>query len=455
MRSRNHFVTISTLMVASHLGCGGKTETDATPPGASGTGGYANGSSVGGSGSGLIGLTGGASMVAFGGNAGVGANTASGGLGISVTSATGGGPDLATYCNGIFAGGCLTPDLDVNAVNMLLVLDESGSMNDSASITDVTSKWTVLKSAIAAELAPFQSRVGFGLEPFPYLPVRREDQFSNDPNVMCAEPQDASAIAIPVVNSADSVKRITDFMDGQSPAGGRPMASALQQAYAYFTTGAGSTLPGSRYVLLVTNGGPNCNMNLACSLGSCTQNIDGKCGNGPGTTVNCCDGYGYVCLDDAAAVDAVNVLAKIGVWTFVVGLPGSEPYADTLQRLAVAGRPPYLPDTTATSYYAVSGENILQDLRSSLSTMMSIFAKPCDIPLPFVPSNPERLNVAVDCTVVQMIPAGASGDAGVDGFYIDYLNNSATLHLVGSSCSPQVRAGTAHVDVVNVHGCIF
>ena len=37
------------------------------------------------------------------------------------------------------------------------------------------------------------------------------------------------------------------------------------RAYDYFTTGAGKSLSGDRFVLLATDGGPNCNPSLTCT----------------------------------------------------------------------------------------------------------------------------------------------------------------------------------------------
>src|SRR5260221_473533 len=106
-----------------------------------------------------------------------------------------------------------------------------------------------------------------------------------------------------------------------------PTAAALDLALTYFTTGAGASLTGDKYVLLATDGGPNCNSSLtpACGYSTCTVNLDNQCG-ADGRTTNCCAvsivGSTVLCLDAAATTAKITALRTAGVKPVAVGIPG-------------------------------------------------------------------------------------------------------------------------------------
>ena len=93
------------------------------------------------------------------------------------------------------------------------------------------------------------------------------------------------------------------------------------------------------YAFLLTDGAPNCNATAGCGAETCTPNLEGGCGfDDP--TINCCDPslglYDFRwCLDAQPTIDAVQYLADHGVQTFVIGMPGTDAYAQLLGRLAV------------------------------------------------------------------------------------------------------------------------
>jgi len=140
-------------------------------------------------------------------------------------------------------------------------------------------------------------------------------------------------IVVPIQSGGAAL--ILEELGNTAPSGGTPTAAALTRALEYFTTGEGASLAGEKYVLLATDGGPNCNEDLTCAAATCTLNIEDKC---PPNT-NCCDAAvdpvgPTKCLDEDASVAAVAALAAEGIKTFVVGIPGTEAYADTLDLLA-------------------------------------------------------------------------------------------------------------------------
>ena len=371
-------------------------------------------------------------------------------------TATGGstGFDSNTYCNGLFKGqSCSQTQVqaDVREVNMLIVLDESGSMNDSPA-SGAASKWQIMKTALNTALTKVDNDINFGLLLFPYAPGGIPSG-SSDPTETCAVPDDVSvAVNVPIGGPGTGPSTLTDVLNtiaGQSPAGGTPTARALQQAYAYFTTGDGRNLSGTKWVLLATDGGPNCNSGLTCDAAQCTQNLDGKCA----PNVNCCvdsngASIGYVCLDDVRTTSQIQLLAAVGIDTFVIGIPGTEAYATSLNDFATAGKVPNTNGTGGELYYAISAASAQQDLIDAFGDITTKLIHSCDIALASNPPDPTKVNVAIDCVPQPVVPTGSPADAGANGYYIDYTKNPAHLILVGAPCNNLVTTGAHNVDVI-------
>ncbi len=408
-------------------------------------------------------------------------STATGGgynanTGGSTSAGNGAGGDTSNtldpnYCNGLLAQdrcGLTSAKADVRTVNMMLVIDESGSMNDLPG-TDTTSKWAEMKSALSGALQPVAKDISFGLELFPYsgdINSPGVDPSANSPTVSCNVPNGDDpnvAIAVDVVPGLENLKTILDVVGRSTPAGGTPTTMALQQALLYFTdpNGRGKDLPGTKWVLLATDGGPNCNTSLTCPSNTCTQNIDCKCGDkaacrtdpADSLTQNCCDSpNGYACLDNAAVVAQVDKLAQQGIKTFVVGIPGAEAYTSTLNAMATAGKMPNQSPTNGESYYAVSSTNSLTSLQDTFSTITTQLVKSCDIELQESPPDPDRVIVAVDCNKITKVPPGTpEDDPNLSGFWIDYSFSPAHLKLTGVQCSQLKNVGVKAVDVIT--GC--
>ena len=137
---------------------------------------------------------------------------------------------------------------------------------------------------------------------------------------------------------------------GSAPVGSTPTAATLNAILPGL-----AALPGQTAVVLATDGGPNCNATANCDEANCIPNIEH---DPPGCTtgVNCCTeaiagpDASRNCLDSLATKNAVMALHDKGIKTFVVGVPGSSPYAALLDDLAVAGGTARL---GTTAYYDV------------------------------------------------------------------------------------------------------
>src|SRR5262249_38165038 len=147
------------------------------------------------------------------------------------------------------------------------------------------------------------------------------------------------------------------------------------------------------------DGGPNCNAAATCDISECQENIEGCL---PGETccamgTNCCapgaSAGPLSCIDHAASVEAVADIWAAGVKVYVVGIPGSAPYAKVLSDMALAGGAPQL---GTPFYYAVDDlSNLGFVLQSIASAEIS-----CSYTLADPPTDPNYTNVYFDQDIV-------------------------------------------------------
>jgi hypothetical protein len=336
-------------------------------------------------------------------------------------------------------GSCGTESVEavLRTVNMLLVIDKSGSMTDPLSADD--SKWTAMKSALGSALENVKSEMNFGLVLYPYSPFHVIPEVNCD-DTCCDVELGSAAVNVPITPGTISAPEIARQLDDTAPGGGTPTAAALDSALDYFVNGDGASLPGNNYVLLATDGGPNCNGDLSCEADTCTTNLDGSCPSG-----NCCkyENTRNQCLDDGSVLAKLEALTAAGVSTFVVGLPGTQQYADYLNQFAIAGG---VPSTSGdTSYYAVSEAQGVDGLLSVFDEITTQLVRSCDIPLSDAPSQPDLVNVAVDCDVVPQ-----ENDDG-SGWDFDEPSAPTAVVLHGPVCDRLQQNGAKRIDVV--FGC--
>jgi hypothetical protein len=378
---------------------------------------------------------------ATGGGFGSGGASGGGGSGGSSSGAAGSGGIMAGS-GGIMAGsgGIMTGsggtggDCDGEQlpsssqhVNVLIVLDSSGSMA-SVPAGSATSKWDTIREALAAAFdATARSTMHYGLALFPYA--------SGATATGCEMPSTAEPIW-PISQgvggaSATGGAEILGAIEAIVPGGGTPAAEALRQALEYLTT-AGAILDGPEFVFFITDGGPNCNSNHApCSASECTANIDGYC---PQVVPNCCDGNVELCLDDAESISAITALHSAGFRTFVVGLPGTEAYETTLNAMADAGGQAL---SGPTKYYSVSATGdsaALENIATSLLTT-------CTQQLEVEPPSTNLLSVFLDGT--ELILGAADGWS--------YDQSTRTVHIVGAPCDQLKASGADSLQIM--FGC--
>jgi hypothetical protein len=347
------------------------------------------------------------------------------------------GPDVSDCARftGLDECGVTSVEATFSAANVLLVIDKSSSMDDQPGGFELK-KWDALKAALGPALAAVQGELSFGLLLYPFgkqaeIPL---DCFEG----CCQVPTGSAAIQVDIEPGVRSLSKVMSALDATAPGGGTPTAAALDAALSYFTTGAGKDLKGDRFVLLATDGGPNCGANeTICAADRCTPNLDGLC---PADQGNCCAGEGSYCLTDVAVIEKIRELADASVPTFVIGIPGTERYADYLSAFATAGGVPN-PDAPP-AYYAVSAEGGVDGLTQTLVEITTHLVRSCDVDLGAVPPIENLVNVAVDCDIV---PFEAGAGWGISSAA------PTTLVLAGDTCDRVKREGARRIDVV--YGC--
>ena len=325
------------------------------------------------------------------------------------------------------------------AVNVLLVVDRSSSMDESPEGFDGETKWQVLQTALEATLGEVKSRLALGLDLYPYS-GKSGTALSN----ACQMPS-SEAVVVPVQNGEDAAPLILDALTDNGPAGRTPTAVALARAKDYYTTGAGKSLEGEKYVLLATDGGPNCSADdaLRCEAATCTVNLDENIG----PQQNLCDPQldpdgPSKCLDDVASIQAISELADAGIKTFVIGIPGTEIYADTLDALAEQSGVEN-PDAPP-SYFAVSAAGGVDGLTDVLTRVTTGLITSCKLQLEEEPPNINDVFVVIDGLLLQQGTENGWQES-------DPATSPPTIEIQGETCAKLESDGAEYINVS--YGC--
>jgi hypothetical protein len=289
-------------------------------------------------------------------------------------------------------------------------------------------RWSTLSSTVGTFLQQNNQSARYGLTFFPEPP-------SDDVNQQCTPTtsvqapippgtQDSDAAALQAL--ADAARAALASVQSANPmgptgtGGGTPTGASL----GYFVSHPEAVVDRARdaYVLLLTDGLPNCNANLGPTVGtsSCVCTLE--------SDQDCLDArpLGIGCLDDTATVSVISYLqSHLQIATIVLGfgaetaLPSA---ASTLQAMAVAGGfPPRVcpvnPDggtgqgscgptnpcdlgsgLCSKQYYEATDG---QSLQQALDTIYSVVGvKACIVPLPETPADQQLISVVVNGTPV-------------------------------------------------------
>ncbi|HCF58680.1 MAG TPA: hypothetical protein DFS52_11895 [Myxococcales bacterium] len=221
------------------------------------------------------------------------------------------------------AFGAVTEDIVITGKMLppyiMLVVDKSGSMNQPAYSGSTTSKWDDLLGAFSDQQTGFLPKskeiARFGLALFP---------------ASTGEGCHPGPVSVSLNAEADNVDTIIGQLGAVTPEGGTPTALTIEKAAA--DPALVNEEPGRlRFVMLLTDGLPNCNPSPenqarcdACNanLAVCNDISQNGCLPTFGGFEGECDEYpqkGDACLDENGNAEAIAKLKKNGVETFVIG----------------------------------------------------------------------------------------------------------------------------------------
>lgn len=367
------------------------------------------------------------------GGAGAGGGSGAGGTGGSAGST----PELLPNAAGILMAQCArwSKQSALLPSNLLFVVDRSASMScnsppttDSATCEamplraspDMPSKWEIMRDALRSALGALPEETVVGLT-----------YFSND---------DACGVhSLPSVPLArlDPRQRaaLRASLDSVQPDGATPLVGAAVLAYKHLHASAlEGSIRGGKYVVLITDG----EQSEACSdPAQCSSATD--------------------CARRLTEVEAPKAAGEgVGIKTFVIGVPGSEPARSMLSELASVG------GTARPSCDVVRGDchfdmTQLQAFGAALEDALGEIAGrrlDCELSLP----SPEEGELDPDLVNVVHSPASGAAprvipqdtrapcDDGADGW--QYTADGARIRLCGATCE-QLRADRgARLDVV-------
>jgi hypothetical protein len=333
-------------------------------------------------------------------------------------------------CNvGVDGGVCACADQTLVVTDpptIYFVLDRSGSMAEGSPLT----KWQQVIVAIYRVVVALGPRVALGVTVFPS--IRIADSCAPGDPVLGVVQGDA-----PAGTPGPVAGRLASILGQIGPWGGTPTAATLTDLLPGL-----KALKGRTYVVLATDGGPNCGSAGCASAADCQINIENACVPQLQTCcaqgVNCCVDNPGSCNDTAPTVAAVQAISSAGIPVYVLGIPGSDAYAQILDQMAEAGgaeRP------TEPLYYAID-PNDQSALYAALSAIAGHIAATCTLTLDQPPADPGLLNVFLDGN-----PLAQNGDGGAPNWTLD----GTTVTILGDACQ-RIQAGTV-LDLRVVAGC--
>lgn len=261
--------------------------------------------------------------------------------------------------------------------DLLLVVDKSGSMDDP--LASGQQKWTVMRDALMTVVGQYQSNINFGLMLFP-------------------QGQECAAGNMYADIAPENGQAIYTSLNQTFPNGGTPTHTTLEGARSYFQSRTGAD---QRYVLLATDGEPNCG-----------------------------DPVDFEEPTVQESLTAISALSSDGISTFVLGFGGTiNTYPEVLEQMAQAGN--------TGDYFAANSPD---ELATALDAIASEVGVPsCTFRLDQTVDDPSRMTVFADNVEIPSDPGRQMGWA------YDDTNNTITLY--GNACDSVRDGSTGEVRI--------
>jgi hypothetical protein len=286
-------------------------------------------------------------------------------------------------------------DIKLQDINMLILLDRSASMADPSTAVDGQTYEQIVDAAVAALVTDeaTKSLVNFGLIVFPALSCLPGEEYT-DPAPLC-EP--ANEVLVPVQPGSGDLIKTT--LDSVGSCGGTPVCKSLEYAMAQLQAMPAQELEKPTFVLLATDGAPNCNWELDKENCATTFTDD--------TPVT----HPAQCLDDACVnAAAKNLFDTLGVKTFVVGVGENVGVGSVFSGVMTA-----LAENGGTSNYYPAGNP--QDL-SAVFTEIVAEATPCTFDVEWT-EIPGEIGVTKGCNLVAALETAGDSETNLPAVYME------------------------------------
>ncbi len=302
---------------------------------------------------------------------------------------------------------------------LFVIQDKSGSMAgppDPYGDPNAPSKWSSAAATVPPLVTEFSDRFRFGLMMFP----GESTTFNCNTGTL--------QTAVP-----STPAQVQNAYDANAPGGGTPTAVSLNAARSYLN---GISTPAPKYVLLITDGLPNCDLSL--NPATCETTTAG-CPNTSTCSGSSCCGLGAKdCLDDNATANAAAALYAQGITVFVVGFGADVSNANdqaVLDNIAAAGG-------SGSSYVVNDQASLASTLGSIAASTATCCTDACSVGASSCTSSSQQQRCAVDaqsgCATWQVTNCPAM---------------SACTGGACTSCSNQCTAGATQCSGSNAQTC--
>jgi hypothetical protein len=272
---------------------------------------------------------------------------------------------------------------------VMIAQDISGSMAGA--------RWTNTKAALVDLANTLDNRLRLGIYFFP----RPHASTSNSCELQTF-PAGQYVDVAPALGNGFYIKAALDQLDTGGPYGGTPTAEALAVIRDYFLHHSTAPVGTPKYVILVTDGSPNCTPPTG----------DGDSTNDP--------------ISQAATSAAIQNLRSDGTHTYVVGYEIETILQPVMNEWAVVGG-------GSDQYINVTNQ---QSLSIAIVSIVNVIV-PCEYKLDTMPSNPSFVRVQLDGETLKLDDQNG------------WTLTTSQLVLQGTSCS-RLRDGQQHALHVQV-----
>ncbi len=314
--------------------------------------------------------------------------------------------------------------LQARAADMLLVIDRSTSMNQSLGAA-AGSKWRVLEGALQATLPRYEDAINVGALFYPEDGADSRTASCSFPNVPTVD----------IEPGARNASRVLGVFQSTGPGGSTPTAAALLRAYTWIVRHPNRLR--ARYLVLATDGAPDCNASLDPSTCTCVGGGGGgRCGGGSD---------GNRCLDDVRTVSTVRQIAAnaaLSIPTYVIGIASDADvnFTNTLTAMAVAGGRPNRTAAGTPTYYNVARS---EDLPRAFSAIQNAIAR-CSFVAPTRPADGDNVSITVNGVAIPRDTARVNGWDWTDRAF-------GELTLFGAACPSDASPSTIVDATVACH----